>query len=638
MKKLFSLFLCLTTCFLIFTLCTPVAFAATYSGACNSETEWSLDTTSGTLTISGSGPMNECSLSSTPGWDRYQGYIKSVVFENGVTSIGGYTFYNGGNGYKYKKLTTIDFGTVKTISKYAFRGCAAIKNISNAGSVTTIGDYAFAGCTALEAFPFPAAINIGNGAFSCCSEISAINFPSSIRKIGGAAFEKCTSVSNITLPTGLTSIGDRAFADCTGITSVNYNPSSLTTIGSGIFNGSGVDSGVTLNISNSISTIPANIFSYFSNLKTVQGGTAVSAIKENAFAHTGITSFHVGSSVSEISTTAFSDTTSLGAFTVDSENEYFSANSAGILFNQTGNQIIRYPGGKQDISYTVPSKVNSIREGAFRESKYLKTFTAGTTIVAISNNCFINCPSLTTVNLASTVKTIGAYTFANCKLLTTVGMSGVDTINNYAFAECDALPSLTTSSNLRRIGDYAFYDCDGIYTLNITSGLTTLGKYSFYSCKNLREITIPSTVSTISEGAFSFCSSLDTINLSNNLKTIEKYAFLSCNATQIRIPSTVTTIGDKAVGFDFISSSSYKAKSGFTIYGASGSTAKTYASTYGLSFVANSADEFEIDLTTPEQAPENTFSFLDFFMNFNFDVFFRMISRAISFILDLMKG
>ena len=48
---------------------------------------WTLDD-AGTLTISGTGPMNDFSLSSAEAWRAYKTDIKKVIIASGVTSIG----------------------------------------------------------------------------------------------------------------------------------------------------------------------------------------------------------------------------------------------------------------------------------------------------------------------------------------------------------------------------------------------------------------------------------------------------------------------------------------------------------------------------------------------------------------------
>lgn len=650
MKKILSLLLCIITCFLIFTLCTPVALAASYSGNCNGTVSWTLDTADGVLTISGSGDMGDYSMSSAPGWDRYQNYIKSVVFESGVSTVGEYTFYNGGKGYKYKKLTSVNLGTVQTIDKYAFRGCAYIETITSANSVSSIGDYAFAGCSSLTSFPFSSVTAINNGAFGFCANITELNFSTKLRGIGSAAFENCTSVSSVTLPVNINTISDRAFAGCSSITEVIFNSRSVNTVGMGIFNGAGADSGVTLTIANNIVTIPSNIFSYFSKLTTVLGGTAVVNINDNAFAHTGITSFAISASTSNISNTAFADTASLAAFTVDSDNDYYSANADGILMNRAGTQIIRYPGGKQNSSYTLPSNVTSISEGAFRECTYLEEFTAGSSILDIPGYCFMNSPALTTVSLASTIKSLGTYSFTNCSSLSSVSMPAVDTINHYAFAECDSLSDLTTSSVLKTIGNFAYSGCDGITRLTVSSGTTTIGKYAFYNCRNLTEISIASSVTEISEGAFALCPSLTSVSLKKGLKTVGQYAFVECPALKsVRVPSSVTDISKFAFGYEKLNSAGSQASfvQNFRLYCTTASAAYTYAANSGMpysTFTETASDTTVIDLSEPSDTNISGKTVYDFLNRMNISEtsviywFINIFYKIYNFFVSLIRG
>lgn len=625
MKKTISVILCLITCFLILTLSTPVAFAASYSGSCSENIVWSLNTSDGTLTISGTGAMNDYSLSSVPGWDRYQNYVKSVVFADDITSVGAYTFYNGGNGYKYKKLTSVDLGSVETIGEYAFRGCAFINSITNASSVKAIEDYAFLSCSAIADFPFSSIITIGNGAFNNCAGLSDFTFPTTIKTIGSAAFENCDSLTSITIPTSLTSVGDRAFAGCDGVTNVYFNSNSLSTVGNGVFSDTGVQSGATLTIGNNIGSIPVGMFSYFGRLTTVLGGANVSTINDDAFAHTGLTSFNVAAETSTISASAFADTQSLTAFTVDSDSQDYSANSAGILLNRYGTQLVRYPGGKTATNYTIPSSIKTIAEGALRESKYLKALVVPSSITTIPANCCKNCPALQTLSLASTVKTIGIYAFQNCDVLYSVSMNGVQTISNYAFAECESLPNLVTPSSLTSIGNFAFFGCTAMTQVSLTSGITSIGAYAFYNCLSLATVSVPTTVTTINEGAFSFCSSLTSVTLSEGLNTIGDYAFLSCSALlSLTIPSTIRSMGKYCAGFDYKTGSkpnfSVTKVSGFVLYGTSGTQANTYATNNSITFQTTGAEEeiVLVDTDTPVEQNEpaaEAVGIFDFFGN-----------------------
>ena len=80
---------CLKTILMaILSIFAITAQAETYTGTCGDNLNWSLDTETGLLKITGEGDM-----SSNP-WSSYKHLIKSVEIGNGVTSIGEDAFYN----------------------------------------------------------------------------------------------------------------------------------------------------------------------------------------------------------------------------------------------------------------------------------------------------------------------------------------------------------------------------------------------------------------------------------------------------------------------------------------------------------------------------------------------------------------
>ena len=93
------------------------------SGTCGDNLTWEL-TADSVLTISGTGTMTNYSSSSSSRapWYDYRSSIKSVVIEEGVTSIG----------------------------NYAFNACSGLTSVTIPNSVTSIGSSAFYGCTNLK--------------------------------------------------------------------------------------------------------------------------------------------------------------------------------------------------------------------------------------------------------------------------------------------------------------------------------------------------------------------------------------------------------------------------------------------------------------------------------------------------------
>lgn len=90
-----------------------------------------------------------------------------------------------------------------------------------------------------------------------------------------------------------------------------------------------------------------------------------------------------------------------------------------------------------------------------------------------------------------------------------------------------------------RIGNYAFatntWGFRGSNTSNIYDALTNM---------NLKSIIIPETIIEIGAGAFQRCKALTIIDLPNSIISIGNNAFEGCTFKSLKIPSTVTSIGE----------------------------------------------------------------------------------------------
>lgn len=65
-------------------------------------------------------------------------------------------------------------------------------------------------------------------------------------------------------------------------------------------------------------------------------------------------------------------------------------------------------------------------------------------------------------------------------------------INNYAFAQCTSLTTLTYTGTLKSIGSHAFSACTSLTAFPLQEGLTTIGTYAFSDCRKLAGVTLPS--------------------------------------------------------------------------------------------------------------------------------------------------
>ena len=197
------------------------------SGKCGINVNFFLDDY--ILTISGRGDMYDYDSNTQP-WKDYKTWIKNVVIEDGVTSIGAWTFY----GCSGLKSVTIGSG-VKSIGIYAFSGCSGLTSVTIPNSVTSIGYSAFSGCSGLKVVSIPESVtSIGGSAFYGCSGLTSITIPNSVTSIGYEAFRGCPGLKYVTIGNGVTSIGGSAFYGCSGLTSITI-PNSVKSIGSWAF-------------------------------------------------------------------------------------------------------------------------------------------------------------------------------------------------------------------------------------------------------------------------------------------------------------------------------------------------------------------------------------------------------------------
>ena len=103
------------------------------------------------------------------------------------------------------------------------------------------------------------------------------------------------------------------------------------------------------------------------------------------------------------------------------------------------------------------------------------------------------------------------------------------------------------SSDLSTYKAYTSVDVPASVTYNdYTYPVVTIGTSAFESCTNLQSVTLPNSITAIYTDAFYGCTKLGDINLPEGLTTINSRAFEYCNLDTIIIPSTVTSIGNKA--------------------------------------------------------------------------------------------
>ena len=574
MKKVISLFLSLAMLLSIVSVVDFSAYADVQTGSCGDNVTYSLDTETGVLTISGTGDM----YSYGPFYENTN--IKSVIIENGVTSIG-----DG-----------------------VFQGCTSLRSVTIPDSVTSIGDDAFYGCyftsenfvnnsnVELDDSSKPTIVDTDAGGF-CIKDnelvnmrptyaIGEITIPDSVTSISDYAFNDCTSLTSVTIPDSVTSIDDWTFSSCTSLTSIevsgnnkNYSsadgvlfnkdkselitypagktdseyviPNSVISIGDSAFENCTSLTSVT--IPDSVTSIGRYTFENCTSLTSVTIPNSVTSIGDYAFYNcTSLTSVTIPDSVTSIGSGAFSNCTSLTSIEVSGNNKSYSS-ADGVLFNKDKTELITYPAGKTDSEYVIPNSVTSIGYSAFENCTSLTSVTIPNDVTSIGYGVFQGCTSLTSVTIPNSVTSIDSSAFSSCTSLIGITIpNSVTSIGYGVFQDCTSLSSVTIPNSVTSIGDSAFYntayyndesnwdngvlyisDCliDTNYNFDSTTdyvikdGTRIIADSAFSNCDNLISVTIPDSVTSIGDSAFENCTNLASITIGNGVTSIGRSAF-----------------------------------------------------------------------------------------------------------------
>ena len=116
------------------------------------------------------------------------------------------------------------------------------------------------------------------------------------------------------------------------------------------------------------------------------------------------------------------------------------------------------------------------------------------------------------IHLPSTVEHIGEGAFKECGWITSIGLpKSLLTIRDEAFYGCWELRQIGFPASLLSIGDRSFFECFSMEKVRINKGLKFIGAEAFGFCESLKEITLPSGLAAIGTDAFIGCKKLKKI-------------------------------------------------------------------------------------------------------------------------------
>ena len=409
---------------LLLALCIGASAAGT-SGKCGPSAYWSFDSSTGTLTISGSGAMNDYEYGNDYPWMDYRDSIQTIVIGDQITQIGRYAF-------PWTACSTIKFGkNVRSIGAEAFNGCRNLSgDLTLPDSVQIVGDRAFSGCTGLNGtLTLGSSLQtIGAGAFHYCPFSGDLVIPDNVTSIGDSAFYisdylRPETQGTLTLGKNLRTIGKAAFSGCAFTGSLTI-PEGVTEIANGTFSSSrsnGMFTG-TLTLPSTLKTIGASAFSYtdFSGELLIPDG--VTSIGANAFKECD----------------GFGGTLSLpdSVKTVGEWAFYLCKGFTGLK---------------------LPAGLTKIEKLSFAHMYGLKTeVVIPEGVTELGEGAFV-CSYMPSVSLPSTLKKIGKQAFQFARLTKITLPNGLETIGDEAFDGCRFKKAIVLPASIKSIGKKAFY-------------------------------------------------------------------------------------------------------------------------------------------------------------------------------------
>ena len=241
----------------------------------------------------------------------------------------------------------------------------------------------------------------------------------------------------------------------------------------------------------------------------------------------------------------------------EENNTYKSVD--GVIFSKDGKELVRYPGGTINRTYTIPEGVETIKRGAFKNVYNTYTLIFPSTMKSLEVSALGDYTELKTLDIKNYNGELENNVFMNNAYLKEFIVDS----ENTAYSAIDGV-LFNKEQNL--IIKYPHMKEGETYTIpkgvdisegcfkwnkylkfiNIESNITKIPESAFDK-SNITSIVLPNTVKKIGSGAFNYCAGLKSIVLPDGLETIEDRAFMLCeNLETINIPNTITEIEDAA--------------------------------------------------------------------------------------------
>ena len=354
----------------------PTAFAADASGSCGDNLTWSYS--DGTLTISGTGAMDDY-LEGPPWWDSdLAEKITAVIIPDGVTYIGDNAFYR----------------------------CSNLTSVTIPSSVTAIGNNAFDYCESLTSVTLPDNVELGIATFRGTPWLQSLG---ELAVVNGHVYAYRGNDKAVVIPDGVTVIEGGVFMDA-DLTSVTI-PASVTIIGNSAFGLYGPDTG-------DLTVYYGGSETQWSNIRgvlPVGPGVETASFSEGGMYSAGLegATVHYNSTGSaEPEDPTEPEVPTSGSCGEDGDNVKWSYSDGTLTISGTGAMADYTP---QNLATVLPW------EGC---KEQVLTVSIGEGVTIINSGAFLGFKNMTSVKIPGSVTAIYDWVFSDCEKLADIYYAG----------------------------------------------------------------------------------------------------------------------------------------------------------------------------------------------------------------------
>lgn len=321
--------------------------------------------------------------------------------------------------------------TVKTIDAYAFQ-YSGLKAVTLPDGLEKIGYGAFIS-SSIESIKIPASVtNLGTLVFSKCKSLTSVVFEDSItiKEIPDSAFSSASSLTSIEIPESVETIGSAAFSYCTSLKNVSISDK-ITRVGNDAFNNTAILKSMLY--SNGVKYLDGWAVDLKYSVENIVIKEGTKGLEDGFFNFDSvIKTISLPASLQYVGEQSFLSSENIVSVTVADNNNYYSSLD-GILYNKEKTELIYYPKGKTDESFTAPKTVKVIYDCAFYQSS-VKNVVLPEGLEKIGNSAFWSNKALESINFPSTLLDVGDNAFEYCSVLDGIALpDGITHIGVSAF-------------------------------------------------------------------------------------------------------------------------------------------------------------------------------------------------------------